>query len=145
MTNATKTPWHLWAVGIFGILWTSMGAMDFVLTQGGSEAYLSQFSPEERTFFTGIPGWAVVFWGLSIGTGILGSLVLLFRSRLAVPIYWVSLASFIIVSIQNYLIASPNMLSVVGTFASIFSLVIFLVVVGLLYYAMRMQARGVLR
>jgi len=145
MSAATKAPWHLWVIGLFGAIWTAMGAMDFVMTQGNNEAYLSQFSPEERTFFTGIPGWAVVFWGLSIATGILGSILLLFRSRRAVALYWISLASFVVVSIQNYIIASPAMNEVVGTFASIFSVVIFLVIVGLLYYAVRMQKRGVLR
>ncbi len=145
MDSAIKTPWHLWVVGIIALLWNGMGAMDFVMTQSNNEAYLSQFSPAERDFFTNIPGWAIVFWGLSIGSGVLGTILLLLRNRLAVPLYWVSFVSFIIIAIQNYLIASPNMLSVVGTFASVFSLVIFLVIVGLLYYAIRMKARGVLR
>lgn len=145
MTATTKRPWHLWAVGIFGILWTGMGGMDFVLTQGGNEEYLGQFSEAERAFFTSIPRWAVFFWALSLLSGIIGSVMLLFKKRIAVPLQWTSLISFLIVAVQNYIIASPSMNNIVGPFALVFSVVIFLVIVGLLYYAIRMRSKGVLQ
>lgn len=144
MSETNKRPWHLWAVGIFGILWTGMGGMDFVLTQGGNAEYLGQFSDAERAFFTSIPRWAVFFWALSLLTGIFGSLMLLFKKSITVPLYWTSLVSFLIVSVQNYIIASPSMNDVVGGFAMVFSVVIFLVIIGLLYYAIKMRTQGVL-
>ena len=145
MTTPGKNPWHLWLVGILALLWMSGGMWDFIATQSGYEPYLSQFSPQEREFFTDIPGWAVFFWGLSIGTGVLGTICLLLRSRFTVPLYWISLVSFIIVSLQNYVLATPTMAQVVGGFAVGFSVVIFAVIVLLLVYTMRMRTVGVLR
>ena len=75
----------------------------------------------------------------------LGSILLFFKSRYVVPLYWASLVGFLIVAVQNYLLASPNMADVVGTFAAIFSVIIFVVIIALLYYAIRMRAKGVLR
>ncbi len=144
MAHAVKTPWHLWVVAIFALLWNSMGALDYVMTQSNNEAYLAQFTDAERAFFTGIPTWAVVFWALSIWSAVLASLLLFFRSRFAVTLYWVSLVSFIIVAVQNYLLATPSMFQVVGTFAAIFSCIIFAIVLFLVWYATRQLDGGVL-
>jgi len=34
-------PWHLWLVGIMGLLWDSMGAFDYLMTQTQNESYMS--------------------------------------------------------------------------------------------------------
>ena len=39
--DVVETPWHLWVVGVVGLLWSAMGAMDFVMTQTRNESYLS--------------------------------------------------------------------------------------------------------
>ena len=145
METAQKTPWHLWVVAVLACLWNGMGALDYVMTQSNNEAYLSQFTDAERAFFTAIPTWAVFFWALSIWSAVLGSILLFFKSRFVVPLYWASLVGFLIVAVQNYLLASPSMVEVVGTFAAIFSVIIFIIIIALLYYAISMRAKGVLR
>lgn len=140
-----KTPWHLWVIGIFALLWNGMGALDYVMTQSNNEAYLSQFSDAERAFFTSIPTWAVFFWALSIWSAVLGSVLILARRRWATPLFAIAVVSFLIVAAQNYLLASPTMAEVVGTFAVVFSIVIFIITVGLWWYAKKMSESGVLR
>ena len=54
-TNVQSTPWHLWVVGVFALLWSAMGAMDYVMTQTRNEAYMSAFTPEQLDFFYAIP------------------------------------------------------------------------------------------
>ena len=50
LNTHVKTPWHLWLVGILGLLWSTMGATDYFMTQTGNEAYLSNFTPEQLAF-----------------------------------------------------------------------------------------------
>ena len=145
MESQAKAPWHLWAVGLFALLWNGMGGFDYVMTQSNNANYLSQFTDAERAFFTGIPTWAIFFWALSIWSAVLASILLLLRSRYAVPLFWVSLFGFFPVAIQNYLIANPSMFEVVGTFAAVFSCVIFVIIIFLLWYARRALRKGILR
>ena len=51
-TQAVRTHWQLWVVGIIATLWGAMGAMDYVMTQTRNEAYLSKFTPEQLELFT---------------------------------------------------------------------------------------------
>jgi len=82
--NAVSTPRHLWAVGIFALLWSAMGAIDYFMTQTGNEAYMSEFTPEQLAFFYGMPAWADATWAIAVWGGVLGALLLLFRQRYAV-------------------------------------------------------------
>lgn len=59
-----KTPWHLWVVGVVALLWNSMGALDFTMTQMKSEAYLKALTPEQLAYIHGFPRWVVFVWGL---------------------------------------------------------------------------------
>lgn len=144
-TAERKTPWHLWVVGIAGLLWTGMGAFDYVMTQGDNEAYLSQFTDAEREWFTSIPTWAVATWATSVWSGVVGCILILLKSRFAVLAHGLSLIAFLLTAVQNFLLAETTMDEVVGSFAIAFSVLIFLVIVGLLYYSIRMRNRGVLR
>lgn len=36
--SKVSTPWHLWLLGIFALLWSGMGALDYVMTQTRNEA-----------------------------------------------------------------------------------------------------------
>jgi hypothetical protein len=35
-----KTPWHLWAVGVLGVLWNGFGATDYFMTKTQGDAYM---------------------------------------------------------------------------------------------------------
>ena len=53
--NPVKAPWHLWAIGIIGTLWSAMGAMDYVMSKLKVESYMAAFTPEQLEFFYGFP------------------------------------------------------------------------------------------
>ena len=142
-TTAKKTPWHLWVIGIIALLWNSMGALDFVMTNTRNEAYMSQFTPEQLEHFYGFPAWLVADWGIAVWGGVLGAVLLLARRRLAVPVFLVSLIAMVISTIYTYGIA--NGMEVVGdTFSLVFTAVIFLVALALYVYARKMAGSGVL-
>jgi len=33
VSNLVATPWHLWLTGVSALLWNSMGALDYFMTQ----------------------------------------------------------------------------------------------------------------
>jgi len=142
-TTGTKAPWHFWVVGIVALLWNSVGAMDYFMTQTRNEGYMSQFTPEQLEYFYAFPTWLVALWAIAVWGGVLGALLLLARMRLAVTVFLVSLISMATTTVYSYGIS--NGMEVVGdTFSLVFTAVIFLIALSLYGYARTMHAKGIL-
>ena len=144
-TSSTKTPWHLWAVGIISALWNSVGVMDFVMTQTRHAAYLSQVPPKLLEYYNSFPAWVVAAWGLAVFGGLLGSLLLLFRKRLAGPVFAASMVGMVLTDLYNFVLTNGLQIMGGGKAALIFPAVIFVIGLLLWFYARAMRARGVLR
>jgi len=143
-TQSAKTPWHVWLVGVVSLLWNSVGAMDFVMTETRNKAYMSAFTPAQLEFYYGYPFWVVAAWGIAVWGGVLGSLLLLFRRRLAVHLFLASLACMVLTDLYNF--ALCNGLKIMGGMGTlIFSAVIFVIGALLVFYARSMCKRSVLR
>ncbi len=143
-TTDTRTPIHLWIVGILTLLWNAMGAFDYLMTQTENEAYMSRFTPEQLDYFYGFPAWAVAFWALAVWGSLLGSVFLLMRKGWAYPTFLVAFLSMCVTTVYNYGL-SEGLEMAGGPGPIIFSAVIFLVALGLVFYARAMKERGVLR
>ena len=143
-SRAGRTPWHLWVVGVVTLLWNAVGAMDYVMTQTRNEAYMSAFTPAQLEYFYGFPAWVVAAWALAVWGGVVGSLLLLFRTRHALTVLVVSFVAMVVTTVHNFLLS--NGLEVMGDSAAglAFSAVIFLVALLLVVYARAMRARGVI-
>lgn len=112
------------------------------MTQTQNESYMNQFTPEQLEYFYGFPTWVVAFWALAVWGGVLGALLLLLRKRLSVPVFLVSLLAMFVTSIHNFLLSDG--LEVMGGTGVGFTVLIFVVAVGLWFYARAMAQRGVL-
>lgn len=107
-----KAPWHFWVVGIVGLLWNAMGAMDYVMTKTRNEEYMSAFTAEQLEFFYGLPVWVVVAWAIAVWGGVLGAIVLLLKKGLAVQVFLVSFLAMVVTAIHNY--GMSNGMEVIG-------------------------------
>ncbi len=142
-TTRKRTPRHLWVVGVIALLWSSMGALDYIMTQTKNEAYMGKFTAEQLEFFYGQPSWVVAAWAIAVWGGLLGAVLLLVRRRLAVWVFFASLIAMVLTTIHNY--ALSNGMEVMGGAGSlIFTAVIFLVALALFLYSLRMQRREIL-
>jgi len=141
-SDRALTPWHLWVVGVLTLLWNAVGVADYLATQLEIEAYMSQFSPEQLTYFYGFPSWLVAFWALAVWSAFAGSLALLFRSRFAAPLFLLSLISMLVTSVYNF--GFSRGAEVMGQGGVIFSIVIAVISVALVIYSRAMVARHVL-
>ncbi|MCB1106135.1 MAG: hypothetical protein KDK74_15520 [Cephaloticoccus sp.] len=140
----TKTPWHLWVVGVLTLVWNAVGAFDFVMTQTQNEAYMKAFTPEQLEYFYSFPSWVVLCWGIATWGALIGSMLLLLRNRLAHPVFLVSFLAMVITTIHNFVL-SDGLQVMGGIGVVIFSAVIFVVALLLVIYAKAMRRRGVLK
>ena len=141
-TASQRAPRHLWLIGTLGLLWNSVGGLDFLMTQTQNDSYMAQFSPEQLESLYGFPMWLVASWALAVWGGVLGALLVLLRKRLAVPVLLVSLSAMSVTAIHNFF--SANGLYAAGGTSPAFVLLIFALALGLWLYARAMGERGVL-
>jgi hypothetical protein len=144
MESSRKTPMHLWIVAALAVLWNGFGAFDYLMTQTHNEAYLANFTDPQRIYFESFPMWREATWALGVWGGLLGALLLLARSRHAVTAFAVSLLGLAVSTLYQYVLSTPppemRSMTMIGM-----NLAIWVIAVGLLWYAIRMRRSGVLR
>lgn len=139
----SKTPWHLWVVGGLSLVWNAFGAFDYLMTQTQNEAYMAAFTPEQLAFFYGFPWWLTAAWAIAVWGSVAGSLLLLLRKAIAVPVFVVSLACMVLTSFHNFVLSNgAEIMGGIGPL--VFSAVIFVVAVLLVVYSRKQRAAGVL-
>ena len=140
----TRTPWHLWAVGLLSLLWNAGGAADYVMVQYDVAAYTDQLTDPQRGFFDALPAWYVAAWATGVWLSVVGSLLLLLRSRWAGTAFSVSLAGLLVASVYTFLVLDSSPMRDAGPLALAFTAAIYVVLVLLILYARAMRRRGVL-
>lgn len=141
-TTRTRTPIHLWIVGVLSLLWNAMGAFDYLATKLRLDFYVSQFTPEQLDYFYGVPAWMTAGWALGVWGAFVGSVALLLRKSWAVWAFAISLAGLAISTLYSFVLSDGA--EIMGSEGAIFSAVIWLVAILLLVYARRQAQRGVL-
>jgi hypothetical protein len=139
--QAAGTPWHLWVVGILAVLWNGFGAFDYTATVTHWAPYMSNFTEEQRAFFYSFPVWQYVIWAFGVWGALIGSILLLLRSRFAVWAFLISLVAALASMIHGMSLKDvPE-----GASNPAFATIIILIGALLLAYAWWMTRRGVLR
>ena len=136
-------PAHLWVMGIVGLLWNAFGGYDYVMTNIRDPGYIAQFPPEMMQIIDAFPVWVMASWACGVWGAILGSLLLLLRSRFAVPAFAASLTGLAVSTLYQASLDMPPPLRSPAMIAM--NAVIWAVAIGLLLYASRMRRQGVLR
>ena len=86
-------PISFWVVAGLSLLWNLFGAYDYLMTRIRNEVYLSAMGDPKAVlaWIDGFPLWVQLCWGMGVWGAVAGSLLLLGRSRLAVPAFLISL------------------------------------------------------
>ena len=137
-----SVPWHLWLVGVLALLWNGYGGYDYVMTQTNNAAYLANYTEAQRAYFNSFPMWMEAVWAIGVWGGVLGSILLLLRSKWAFHALLASLIAFAMSVVYGQTTGGN---AVMGSMGLIFSGVIFLIGLALVMYARAMTKRGVLR
>ena len=140
-----KTPLHLWIVGLVSLLWNAGGGYDYVMTQMKNQAYLAVMPQVQRDFLDAAPVWFDGLWAIGVWFSLLGSVLLLARSRLARTSFGLAFLGLAGAAIYRFGVASPSMLQVTPPEILAFSGAIAVVLILLYVYAKAMTRAGVLR
>lgn len=144
--TSVRTPPHLWVVGVISLLWNSYGCYDYTMTKLDPAGYMKSLGmgDAEIVYMDAFPAWLSAFWAIGVWGSLLGSLLLLMRSRHAVSAFAASLVGLAVS--QGYQFADKTMPASMYSPAMMgVTAVIWIALLFFLWYARRMRAAGVLR
>jgi hypothetical protein len=149
MNETAKTPAHLWIVGILSLVWNSIGPVDYVMTRQRNAAWIESMMPGADpnavfAYVDAFPLWTQAAWGFGVWGALLGSILLLARSRWAVLSFGISLAGAV-VSLGYQVMRGPPPGVPNEGFAALMPYVIILIAALLFCYSWRQRGNGVLR
>ncbi len=144
MKENQKTPAHLWIVGIQAVLWNFGGVFDFIMTNIRDEGYMKKLTPEHIVLLDAMPGWAIASWAVAVFAAFLASILLLMRKKIAVEIFTLGLIAMTISYFHNFVLADGG--KIMGRGAPLYVTILIAVIqILLVFYAVKMKAKGILR
>lgn len=147
---SARTPVHLWIVGILSLLWNCFGAYDYTMTKTQGAKYIATTMPgvdanAALAWINGMPMYAQVGWAVGVWLALLGSILLLIRSRWAVWSFGLSLVGAILSLGYQIALAPPMPGATASPMMKMMPVVILVIAVALFLYAWAMEKKGVLR
>lgn len=145
-TMTTRTPWHLWVVGVVSLLWNAFGAYDFVMSATQGETYwrASGMTQAMIDYYNAMPVWMYGPWIIGVWGAVFGSILLLVRNKLAVPAFALSLLGAVISLVYGLVHKAPPPPPEMAIMQWM-PWVIVAIAALLLWYAAGMRKKGVLR
>lgn len=142
--SAGKAPVHLWIVGVLSLLWNCVGGYDYYMSHTGGPAYFEAMGYDQAAsdWAQAMPVWATGAWAIGVWVSLIGSVLLLLRSRHAATAFLVSVIGAA-ASFAYQRSTAPESLQ--GGLSTVMPIVIMILILAQWYYARRMAAAGVLK
>lgn len=144
---SARTPAHLWIVGIASLLWNAFGAYDYTMSNMHNLKYLGSMGVDPirmLTYLERMPMYAKVGWALGVWAALLGSILLLMRSRYALYAFTLSIVGMVL-SFGGQYLGPPMPPEMTAGAMKYVPMVIVLLGLAQAWYAWRETKAGVLR
>jgi hypothetical protein len=141
MSFAQKPPMWFWIVSALFVLWGLAGAFSIYLFVTVGPTMNPHPEAWDRAYAAAIPSWYLWVYVVAVGGGLLGGVALLMRSRLARPLFILSIIGVVIQF--GYAFLATDLVAHKGLAATVpFPLVILLIALAQLWTANRAARRG---
>ena len=95
-TAETRTPAHLWIVGILALCWNAFGCYQYLMVNLKNQAFMAQIPADQIAYMNSLPGWLTAFWAIGVWGGLVGAILLLMRNRYAVWAFGLSFVGAVV-------------------------------------------------
>ena len=98
MSGTNKPGIAFWIIGVIALIWNGMGVYNYLIIAFKTEASTAELNAEQIALLDGLPSWMTALFAIAVFAGVLGSIALLMRKKLAVMLL---LISFLTATIQQ--------------------------------------------
>ncbi|OYU36112.1 hypothetical protein [Novosphingobium sp. PASSN1] len=137
----SQAPASFWIIAVLGLLWNLLGCYDYLMSQLSPQSYFASMGMDDASvaYMAQLPVWLTGFWALGVWGSLVGSLLLLARSRRAVLAFALSLLGLAVSQLTQAFWLHPPMAAPVGLALTVWSALVFFLI-----HARSMAAKGVL-
>ncbi|WP_188374416.1 hypothetical protein [Winogradskyella haliclonae] len=94
--TTTKPPIWFWIVSILALIWNGMGVNAYLQQAYNTESYREMYSQEQLEIAANLPSYITAAFAIAVFGGVLSSILLLLRKKLAATIFYVSLLAVLV-------------------------------------------------
>lgn len=138
-----RPSWSFWVIAVLSLTWNAVGCLDFTMAVTRNPAYLAQLPADVVNWLDSAPTWTIAPWALGVWSALVGSLLLLARSRHAATAFALSLVGLAGNQLWQFSAGVPA--SMLGAANIAFTAAIWVVTIALLWFSTGQRVRGVLR
>lgn len=97
-TTLARQPIWLMPIAILGIAWNLFGLWQYAgsFSQTPDTLMAAGMTADQATVYLALPAWVTFAFGIGVIGGLVGSVLLVLRRSLAVPVFAASLAGYIV-------------------------------------------------
>ena len=93
--STTKPSKAFWIISGVALLWNAMGVNQYLQQAYMTDAFKAMYTEEQLVIITSAPSWVIAVFAIAVFGGLLGSLALLLRKKIAIVLFIVSLIGII--------------------------------------------------
>lgn len=142
MNSPTKPTATFWIVGVIALLWNITGVMAYLNQAYMDEATLQSLPLEDQAYFANVPSWVTAAFAIAVFSGIIASIALLARKKVANFIFLISLLAVLGQNFYSFFIQDDVELT---ANRMIMPLVIIIISFFLVYYSKSAANKGILK
>lgn len=135
-----KAPKWFMPVVVLAFLWNLLGVLAYVMQVSMTPEMMAELPAEQRALYEAMPAWVTGAFALAVFGGALGSLLLILKKGLAVPVLVVSLAAVLVQ--MSYVFLLSDTIAVMGASSMIMPLVVIAIAIYLVVLGRSAKARG---
>jgi hypothetical protein len=133
-------PTWFWVIAAVSLMWNILGCLIFSSEVFAQEAMIKSMTGEQKEWVRSTPRWVYVVFAISVSTGVAGSVCLLMRKRLSVPLFTISFAAVLIQMAYTMLIAGG--LQVMGPTGAVMPTVVITLAAVWLWFSLLSKGKG---
>jgi hypothetical protein len=133
-----------WAVGVIALLWNLIGLWAYYSNVTATPETLALvYNESQVAMILATPAWATSMTAIAVTAGVLGSIFLLLRNKLCVPLFLISLLGLVVQDI--YIFGMTDSIDAFGMQPVYMQSIVLAIAVYLLWYSQKQKALGVVR
>ncbi|MDX1498936.1 MAG: hypothetical protein R3176_03510 [Woeseiaceae bacterium] len=131
-----------WIIGGAALIWNLFGMIIYVGQVTATPEALAEggYTPEQIAFVEATPAWVTSAFALAVTTGVLGSILLLLRKALALPVFVLSLVAILAQNVYSHVL--NDAVAVFGSGVLVIPTTVIVIAVALVWYSRSVKAKG---
>lgn len=143
MLGVKKAPIWFWVVAILALLWNGIGVAAYFAQVTMSEQQFAALPQVEQQLLAAQPFWYTAAFAIAVFAGLVGSLLMLMRKRLAVRMFLLSLLA-VIVQFAGHFIVKGHAEYISSTQGWLMPSLILFIAIALAMFSRKMEKSGIL-